>query len=94
MFNQLCRLQVAEILKDRPSWFRDCRAVDVINVLSTGSGGTIELFYMQVPTSCYMVIISDLKNCDQYCVVCTLQNFALSIWLELALCTYYFGTCS
>ncbi|KAI3837465.1 hypothetical protein MKX03_033194, partial [Papaver bracteatum] len=24
---------VAEILKDRPSWFRDCRAVDVVNVL-------------------------------------------------------------
>ncbi|GMN39992.1 hypothetical protein TIFTF001_009215 [Ficus carica] len=40
--------RVAEILKDRPSWFRDCRAVDVINVLSTGSGGTIELFYMQL----------------------------------------------
>ncbi|MBA0753275.1 hypothetical protein Gogos_020696, partial [Gossypium gossypioides] len=39
---------VAEILKDRPSWFRDCRAVDVINVLSTGNGGTIELLYMQL----------------------------------------------
>ncbi|KAB2072603.1 hypothetical protein ES319_A07G027500v1 [Gossypium barbadense] len=40
--------RVAEILKDRPSWFRDCRAVDVINVLSTGNGGTIELLYMQL----------------------------------------------
>ncbi|OWM90942.1 hypothetical protein CDL15_Pgr019254 [Punica granatum] len=40
--------RVAEILKDRPSWFRDCRAVDVLNVLSTGSGGTIELLYMQL----------------------------------------------
>ncbi|KAF3446397.1 hypothetical protein FNV43_RR11576 [Rhamnella rubrinervis] len=40
--------RVAEILKDRPSWFRDCRAVDVLNVLSTGNGGTIELLYMQL----------------------------------------------
>ena len=40
--------QVAEILKDRPLWFRDCRAVDVLNVLPTANGGTIELLYMQV----------------------------------------------
>ncbi|KAK2654673.1 hypothetical protein Ddye_014529 [Dipteronia dyeriana] len=40
--------RVAEILKDRPSWFRDCRAVDVLNVLPTAGGGTIELLYMQL----------------------------------------------
>ncbi|XP_068639149.1 homeobox-leucine zipper protein ATHB-15-like [Aristolochia californica] len=40
--------KVAEILKDRPSWFRDCRSVDVVNVLPTGNGGTIELLYMQL----------------------------------------------
>ncbi|PKI79305.1 hypothetical protein CRG98_000319 [Punica granatum] len=40
--------RVAEILKDWPSWFRDCRAVDVLNVLPTANGGTIELLYMQV----------------------------------------------
>ncbi|KAM7257974.1 hypothetical protein ACFE04_013715 [Oxalis oulophora] len=40
--------RVAEILKERPLWFRDCRSVDVINVLSTGNGGTIELLYMQL----------------------------------------------
>ncbi|VFQ83218.1 unnamed protein product [Cuscuta campestris] len=40
--------RVAEILKDRPSWFRDCRAVDVVNVLPTSNGGTIELLYMQL----------------------------------------------
>ncbi|XP_019194412.1 PREDICTED: homeobox-leucine zipper protein ATHB-15-like [Ipomoea nil] len=40
--------RVAEILKDRPSWFRDCRAVDVVNVLPTANGGTIELLYMQL----------------------------------------------
>lgn len=44
-------MKVAEILKDWPSWFRDCRAVDVLNVLSTGNGGTIELLYMQVSHS-------------------------------------------
>ncbi|XP_057518968.1 homeobox-leucine zipper protein ATHB-15 isoform X2 [Amaranthus tricolor] len=40
--------RVAEILKDRPSWFRDCRAVDVLNVLPTANSGTIELLYMQL----------------------------------------------
>ncbi|KAK1414257.1 hypothetical protein QVD17_30000 [Tagetes erecta] len=40
--------RVAEILKDRPSWFRDCRAVDVLHVLPTANGGTIELLYMQL----------------------------------------------
>ncbi|XP_073303799.1 homeobox-leucine zipper protein ATHB-15-like isoform X3 [Primulina huaijiensis] len=40
--------RVAEMLKDRPSWFRDCRAVDVLNVLPTASGGTIEILYMQL----------------------------------------------
>ncbi|MFS8000123.1 putative START domain-containing protein [Helianthus anomalus] len=41
-------LAVAEILKDRPSWYRDCRAVDVVNLLPTTNGGTIELLYMQL----------------------------------------------
>ncbi|GAB4854322.1 Homeobox-leucine zipper protein ATHB-8 [Ancistrocladus abbreviatus] len=40
--------RVAEILKDRPSWCHDCRAVDVMNVLTTPNGGTIELLYMQL----------------------------------------------
>ncbi|KAJ8758597.1 hypothetical protein K2173_000318 [Erythroxylum novogranatense] len=39
--------KVAEILKDRPSWFRDCRCLDVLNAIPTGNGGTIELIYMQ-----------------------------------------------
>ncbi|KAJ9140867.1 hypothetical protein P3X46_031461 [Hevea brasiliensis] len=39
--------KVAEILKDRPSWFRDCRCLDVLSVIPTGNGGTIELMYMQ-----------------------------------------------
>ncbi|XP_071733490.1 homeobox-leucine zipper protein ATHB-15-like isoform X2 [Rutidosis leptorrhynchoides] len=40
--------RVAEILKDRTSWFRDCRAVDILNVLPTANGGTIEILYMQL----------------------------------------------
>ncbi|MFS7950420.1 putative transcription factor & lipid binding HD-SAD family [Helianthus anomalus] len=40
--------RVVEILKDRPSWFRDCRAVDILNVLPTANGGTIEILYMQL----------------------------------------------
>ncbi|RWW38301.1 hypothetical protein BHE74_00056476, partial [Ensete ventricosum] len=39
---------VAEILKDRVSWFRECRSVDVINVMPTANNGIIELLYMQV----------------------------------------------
>ncbi|XP_038970519.1 homeobox-leucine zipper protein HOX32-like [Phoenix dactylifera] len=39
--------KVAEILKDRPSWYRDCRCLDVLTVIPTGNGGNIELIYMQ-----------------------------------------------
>ena len=48
IYHLYCSMKVAEILKDWPSWYRDCRAVDVLNALSTGNGGTIELLYMQV----------------------------------------------
>ncbi|XP_059288628.1 homeobox-leucine zipper protein ATHB-14-like isoform X2 [Lycium ferocissimum] len=40
-------MKVAEILKDRPSWYRDCRCLDILSVLPTGKGGTIELIYLQ-----------------------------------------------
>ncbi|CAN1784941.1 Homeobox-leucine zipper protein ATHB-8 [Linum perenne] len=40
--------RVAEILKDRPSWYRDCRTVEVLNAMSTGNAATIELLYMQL----------------------------------------------
>ncbi|KAK8961773.1 Homeobox-leucine zipper protein HOX32 [Platanthera guangdongensis] len=39
--------KVAEILKDRPSWYRDCRCHDVLTVIPAGNGGNIELIYMQ-----------------------------------------------
>ncbi|KAJ4969632.1 hypothetical protein NE237_002731 [Protea cynaroides] len=40
--------KIAEILKDRPSWFRDCRSLEVLTILPAGNGGTIELLYMQM----------------------------------------------
>lgn len=40
--------KVAEILKDRPSWFRDCRSLEVFTMLPTANGGTIELIYTQM----------------------------------------------
>ncbi|TKY60131.1 Homeobox-leucine zipper protein HOX32 [Spatholobus suberectus] len=39
--------KVAEILKDRPSWYRDCRCLNILSIVPTGNGGTIELMYMQ-----------------------------------------------
>ncbi|XP_019228488.1 PREDICTED: homeobox-leucine zipper protein ATHB-14-like isoform X1 [Nicotiana attenuata] len=39
--------KVAEILKDRPSWYRDCRCLNILSVIPTGNGGTIELIYLQ-----------------------------------------------
>ncbi|KAJ1282140.1 hypothetical protein BS78_03G027600 [Paspalum vaginatum] len=40
--------KVAEILKDRPLWLRDCRSMEVVNVLPAGNSGKIELLYMQL----------------------------------------------
>ncbi|CAA7030966.1 unnamed protein product [Microthlaspi erraticum] len=40
-------MKIVEILKDRPSWFRDCRSLEVFTMFPAGNGGTIELVYMQ-----------------------------------------------
>ncbi|KAG4188991.1 hypothetical protein ERO13_A08G198400v2 [Gossypium hirsutum] len=40
--------KIAEILKDRPSWFRDCRNLEVFTMFRAGNGGTIELIYTQM----------------------------------------------
>ncbi|KAM7279459.1 hypothetical protein ACFE04_006593 [Oxalis oulophora] len=39
--------KIAELLKDRPSWFRDCRSLEVFTMIPAGNGGTIELVYTQ-----------------------------------------------
>ncbi|RVW38841.1 Homeobox-leucine zipper protein REVOLUTA [Vitis vinifera] len=40
--------KIAEILKDRPSWFRDCRSLEVFTMFPAGNGGTVELLYTQL----------------------------------------------
>ncbi|GMI96999.1 REVOLUTA, INTERFASCICULAR FIBERLESS, INTERFASCICULAR FIBERLESS 1, amphivasal vascular bundle [Hibiscus trionum] len=40
--------KIAEILKDRPSWFRECRNLEVFTMFPAGNGGTIELVYTQM----------------------------------------------
>ncbi|XP_024985647.1 homeobox-leucine zipper protein REVOLUTA-like [Cynara cardunculus var. scolymus] len=40
--------KIVEILKDRPSWFRDCRSLEVYTMFPAGNGGTIELVYTQI----------------------------------------------
>lgn len=77
----ICIFQVAEILKDRPTWFRDCRAVEVLNVLPTANGGTIELLYMQV-----MIII--IYTFYLFVVVNINKVYELAI---LVICANYFG---
>ncbi|XP_051113371.1 homeobox-leucine zipper protein REVOLUTA-like [Andrographis paniculata] len=40
--------KIAEILKDRPSWFRECRSIEIFTMFPAGNGGTIELLYTQL----------------------------------------------
>ncbi|XP_050238204.1 homeobox-leucine zipper protein REVOLUTA [Mercurialis annua] len=40
--------KITEILKDRLSWFRDCRSLEVFTMFPAGNGGTIELVYSQI----------------------------------------------
>nr|ABD75295.1 class III homeodomain-leucine zipper protein C3HDZ1 [Marchantia polymorpha] len=40
--------KVADVLKDRPAWLRDCRRLDVLGAFPTGNGGTVELIYTQM----------------------------------------------
>ncbi|GLJ21413.1 hypothetical protein SUGI_0394260 [Cryptomeria japonica] len=40
--------RVADVLKDRPAWFRDCRRMEMLGALTTSSGATVELLYTQM----------------------------------------------
>ncbi|KAK4779407.1 hypothetical protein SAY86_006935 [Trapa natans] len=51
--------KVAEILKDRSTWFRDCRCLDILSVIPTGIGGTIELIYMQTYAPTTLAVARD-----------------------------------
>ncbi|KAG6475629.1 hypothetical protein ZIOFF_064857 [Zingiber officinale] len=51
--------KVAEILKDCPSWYCDCRCLDVLTVIPTGNGGNIELVYMQTYAPTTLAVARD-----------------------------------
>ncbi|GFS43106.1 homeobox-leucine zipper family protein [Actinidia rufa] len=51
--------KVAEILKDRPSWFRNCRCLDVLSTIPTENGGMIELLYMQTYAPTTLAVARD-----------------------------------
>lgn len=51
--------KVAEILKDRPSWFRDCRCLDVLGAIPTENGGMMELIYMQTYAPTTLAVARD-----------------------------------
>jgi homeobox-leucine zipper protein len=80
--------KVAEILKDRPSWYRDCRCVDIIHVIPTGNGGTIELIYMQVNIpnrdSC-VAFFSSITSYSLFLVI------TIALFNSLDICTDNFG---
>ncbi|KAF9589854.1 hypothetical protein IFM89_028789 [Coptis chinensis] len=52
-------MRVARILKDRISWFRDCRCLDVLAAHPTRNDGIIELIYMQTYAPTTMVSARD-----------------------------------
>jgi hypothetical protein len=60
-----------EILKDRPSWFRDCRSLEIFKMLPAGTGGTIELVYMQVSIMAlffHLLMNDSILTCSFGCV--------------------------
>jgi len=84
-----CVLKVIEILKDRPSWFRDCRSLEVFTMFPAGNGGTIELVYMQmyapttlVPARDFWTLRYTTTTEDGSLVVCVNLN-CTSIFLSI-----------
>ncbi|KAF5202805.1 Homeobox-leucine zipper protein like [Thalictrum thalictroides] len=41
-------IKIADILKDRLSWFHECRSLEVFTVFPAGNGGSVELIYTQM----------------------------------------------
>ncbi|KAI3795355.1 hypothetical protein L1987_38007 [Smallanthus sonchifolius] len=75
----------------RPSWFCDCLDVDVLNVLTTGNNGTVELLYMQLsapttlaPTHDFLILRYTSALEDGAMLVCVKTVFFLSnLYLNL-----------
>ncbi|XP_058197935.1 homeobox-leucine zipper protein REVOLUTA-like [Rhododendron vialii] len=68
--------KIAEILKDRPSWFRDCRSLEVFTMFPAGNGGTIELIYTQIYAPTTLAPARDLWTL-RYST--TLENGSLAV---------------
>lgn len=83
--NLLSFLQIAEILKDRPSWFRDCRNLEIFTMFPAGNGGTIELIYTQV-TRYYIVKYFIFLN--------WVIKRVNGVDFHLDVCPYYLGSSS
>jgi hypothetical protein len=94
LFYWIYLYQVAEVLKDRPSWLRDCRRFQTLGVISTGKGGTIELLYTQMyaPTTLapprdlctlrYTTILEDgnlVVGCSDYQTCQTQESSKISV---------------
>lgn len=82
----LVSLQVAEILKERLSWFRDCRSIDVLSAIPTGNGGTIELIYMQVGCLYKLGLTSQFLSCSvlNFSILFFIRLMHLQHWLRHA----------
>lgn len=76
-----------EILKDRPSWFRDCRSLEVFTMFPAGNGGgTIELLYTQVRLIQWPRIRLQYKK-----TIMSEKNYP---YLLSDICPHYTGSCS
>ncbi|XP_039795742.1 homeobox-leucine zipper protein HOX29-like [Panicum virgatum] len=74
---------IVEILKDRPSWFRGCRGLEVFTMLPAGNGGTIELVSMQMYAPTTLVPARDFW---QYCFFLPLAACSRVLLLLLLSC--------
>ncbi|PNY01109.1 homeobox-leucine zipper protein REVOLUTA-like, partial [Trifolium pratense] len=55
--------KIVELLKDRASWFRDCRSSEVFRMFPAGNGGTIELLYTQfAPDICATMTLASARD--------------------------------
>lgn len=87
--------QIAEIIKDRPAWFHDCRNLEVFTMFPTGNGGTIELVYMQVSLSDFFYVKTLSFSIFRlfFCFVCfTLELGPICFGTDV--CSDYISSCT
>ncbi|KAL9165396.1 hypothetical protein ABFS82_06G168400 [Erythranthe guttata] len=62
-------IKTIELLKDRPSWSRRCRNIDVIAKYPANNGGTIELIYTQYYAPIIMACARDFWTLRYTCML-------------------------